>query len=281
MKPVSGGVAMMSTRSVELPRTHAASERGFLGVSALLFLVSTAATVAWCISMSRMGETPMPGGWTLSMAWVPMCGQTWLGTAASFLGMWIVMMVAMMLPSLVPMLRGYRHSVRATGAVRLDVLTTLVGLGYFAVWAAFGVVVFAFGAALVVLEMRWPMLARAVPALTGIVVLGAGVLQFSAWKTHRLACCREVAGANCALSIDVGAAWRHGVRLGLHCSGACAGLTAILLAAGVMDLRVMAVVAAAITVERLAPGGQAVSRVIGAIAAVAGVFLTVQAATLG
>ena len=83
------------------------------------------------------------------------------------------------------------------------------------------------------------------------------------------------------MPIDVRAAWRHGVRLGLHCSGACAGLTAILLATGVMDLRVMAVVAAAITVESLTPGGQAVSRVIGANATVAGVFLTVQAATLG
>ncbi|KMW48490.1 DUF2182 domain-containing protein [Ralstonia insidiosa] len=272
---------MMSTRSVELPRTQAVSERGFLGVSALLFVASTVATVAWCTSMAGVGQMPMPGGWTVSMMWMPMCGQTWLGTAASFLGMWVVMMVAMMLPSLVPMLRGYRHSVRATGAVRLDVLTTLVGLGYFAVWAAFGVVVFAFGAALLALEMRWPMLARAIPALTGIVVLGAGVLQFSAWKAHRLACCREAAGSNRALPIDVRAAWRHGVRLGLRCSGACAGLTAILLATGVMDLRVMAVVAAAITVERLAPGGKAVSRVIGAIATVAGVFLTVQAATLG
>jgi predicted metal-binding membrane protein len=137
---------MMSTRSVELPRTQAVSERGFLGVSALLFVASTVATVAWCTSMAGVGQMPMPGGWTVSMMWMPMCGQTWLGTAASFLGMWVVMMVAMMLPSLVPMLRGYRHSVRATGAVRLDVLTTLVGLGYFAVWAAFGVVVFAFGA---------------------------------------------------------------------------------------------------------------------------------------
>jgi hypothetical protein len=41
---------------------------------------------------------PMPGGWTMSMAWMRMPGQTWPGAAASFLGMWVVMMVAMMLP---------------------------------------------------------------------------------------------------------------------------------------------------------------------------------------
>src|SRR5262249_5161759 len=63
-----------------------------------------AVTVAWCGSMSAMGEMPMPGGWTMSMAWMPACGQTWPGAAASFIGMWAVMMVAMMLPSLVPIL---------------------------------------------------------------------------------------------------------------------------------------------------------------------------------
>ena len=45
----------------------------------------------------------MPGGWTMAMAmaWTRMPGQTWPGAAASFLGMWVVMMVAMMLPSVV------------------------------------------------------------------------------------------------------------------------------------------------------------------------------------
>jgi len=42
----------------------------------------------------------MPGGWMMSMAWMRLPGQSWPGAAASFLGMWIVMMVAMMLPSL-------------------------------------------------------------------------------------------------------------------------------------------------------------------------------------
>ena len=50
----------------------------------------------------------MPGGWTMSMVWMRMPGQPGSGAAASFLGMWVVMMVAMMLPSLFPMLRHYR-----------------------------------------------------------------------------------------------------------------------------------------------------------------------------
>ena len=53
-------------------------------------------------------------------------------------------------------------------------------------------------------------------------------------------------------------------RLGLHCGLSCANLTAILLVIGVMDLRAMAVVTAAITAERLAPTGEPAARVIGA-----------------
>src|SRR6266478_2366089 len=79
-----------------------ASQQAFFGVSALLFAASAAVTIVWCASMSVMGEMPMPGDWTMSMTWMRMPGQTWLGAAASFLGMWVVMMVAMMLPSLVP-----------------------------------------------------------------------------------------------------------------------------------------------------------------------------------
>jgi hypothetical protein len=55
-----------------------ASQQAFFGVSALLFAASAAVTIVWCASMSAMGEMPMPGGWTMSMAWMRMPGQTWL-----------------------------------------------------------------------------------------------------------------------------------------------------------------------------------------------------------
>src|SRR5436190_22094220 len=118
------------------------SQRAFLGVSALLFVVSAALTSAWSASMSAMGTMPMPGGWTMSMAWMRMPGQTWPGAAASFVGMWVVMMVAMMLPSLVPMLWRYRQAVGRTGETRLGRLTALVGVGYFVVWTVFGMAAF-------------------------------------------------------------------------------------------------------------------------------------------
>lgn len=258
-----------------------ASQRAFFGASALLFGASAAVTIAWCGSMSAMGGMPMPGGWTMSMAWMRMPGQTWPGAAVSFLGMWVVMMVAMMLPSLAPMLWRYRQAVGRTGETRLGRLIALVGLGYFSVWIVFGMAAFPLGIALAAVEMQHPPLARAVPIMAGVVVLIAGALQFTAWKARQLACCREAPGRGRTLPADSATAWRHGLRLGLHCSYSCAGLTAILLVIGVMDLRVMAVVTAAITVERLAPAGERAARAIGAVVVGTGLLMIARAAGLG
>lgn len=267
----------------EIPRrvgTEQTSERSFFGVSALLFGVSAAVTIVWCGSMSAMGEMPMPGGWTMSMAWMRMPGQTWPGIAASFLAMWMVMMIAMMLPSLVPMLWRYRQVVGRTSETRLGRLTALVGLGYFVVWTVFGMAAFPLGVSLAAVEMQRPALARAVPIAVGVVVVIAGALQFTAWKAHQLACCREAPRRGRILPANGGTAWRHGLRLGLHCSECCFGLMAILLVVGVMDLRTMAVVTAAITVERVAPSGEHIARAIGVVVVGAGLLLIARAAGL-
>ena len=249
--------------SVELSHEQAVSERGFLTGSALLFIASTTATVAWCNAMPALTEMPM--------AWMPMCGQTWWGFAASFIGMWTVMMVAMMLPSLLPMLQQYRVALHLAGKQNVDALTALAGVGYFAVWALIGVMVLALGAALAQLEMTWPVLARGAPVASGSVVLAAGALQFSAWKARQLARCRAVPAPGRA-------AWRFGLRLGMRCAASCAGLTAILLVTGVMDLRAMAAVSAAITLERLAPAGQRMARCVGAVAIGTALLLMLRAA---
>jgi predicted metal-binding membrane protein len=83
------------------------------------------------------------------------------------------------------------------------------------------------------------------------------------------------------LPADVGTAWRHGLRLGLHCGYCCAGLMAILLVEGVMDLRAMTLVATAIAAERLAPAGERVARAIGLVVVGAGFFLIARGAGLG
>src|SRR5262245_40621738 len=78
------------------------AEYAFVGLAVLLFVGSATLTTLWCASMRSMGGMPMPGGWTMSMAWMRLPDQSWSGAASSFVGMWVVMMVAMMLPSVAP-----------------------------------------------------------------------------------------------------------------------------------------------------------------------------------
>ena len=257
------------------------SQQALFGTSALLFAGSAALTATLCASMSDMGSMPMPGGWTMSMAWIPVPGQASLRAAESFVGMWAVMMVSMMLPSLVPTLWRYLQTTGDSGKTRLSWLTALVGAGYFAVWSVFGIVVFPFGAALAEIEMKQPTLARVVPMAVGVVVVIAGTLQFSAWKAHHLAYCREPFVHEDRLPANASTAWRQGLRLGFHCTSGCAGFTAILLVLGVMDLWVMALVTAAITAERLAPNGDRVARAVGIVVVGVGLLLVARAAGLG
>jgi predicted metal-binding membrane protein len=270
---ISRGIGACAA-SEEAPR------RVFLAISGLLFAVSAMVTVHLCNSMSTLGEMRMPGGWTMSMAWMRMPGQTWIGAAASFLAMWVVMMVAMMLPSLAPMLGRYRRAVRSTCESSLAPLTVLAGLGYFFVWTLFGLAVFPLGVALATAEMEHSDLARAVPVAIGVAILIAGAVQLTSWKAHCLACCREMPARGSTLPTDAGTAWRQGVRFGFHCGLSCANLTAILLVVGVMDLRAMAFVTAAITAERLAPAGKSVARAVGIIVSGAGAVSIAQAAGL-
>jgi len=230
--------------------------------------------------MPATGGMPMPGGWTMSMTWMRMPEQTWTSAAASFVGMWVVMMVAMMFPSLVPMLCRYREGLGRTSETRLGALTTVVAFGYFFVWTVFGMIAFAVGVSVAEITMQQPALARTIPIAAGVVVVIVGTLQFSAWKMHRLACCRTEP-ENCGLlARDAGTALRYGLRIGLDCSYCCGGFMAILLVMGIMNLGVMFVVTAMITIERLAPAYERVARMIGAVVVAVGLFLIVRAGML-
>jgi len=245
----------------------------FVGISSLLFAISVALTITSCASMPAMRGMPMPGGWTMSMMWMRMPGQTWVEAAASFLAMWLVMMAAMMLPSHVPVLWRYRQALRSRGESRAGRLTLVAGIGYFFVWALFGLVAFPIGAVLAKVEMERAILARAVPVTVGTLILIAGALQFTRWKAHHLARCRN-------MPADGRTAWRQGMQFGFHCGVSCANLTAILLAVGVMDLGAMTLVSAAITAERLTPSGERVAQAIGAVAIVSGLLLITRVIAL-
>jgi predicted metal-binding membrane protein len=214
------------------------------------------------------------------MAWMRMPGQTWSGAAASFLGMWMVMMVAMMLPTLVPTLRRYAEAVALTDGSSVGRAVAVAGAGYFSMWAAAGLALFPAGAALATIEMAQPAVARAVPMAIAAVLLVAGARQFSAGKARALACCSAMPGPHGASTAGARAAWRHGLRMGVQCIRCCGNLMAVLVVVGVMDLATMAIVAAAITAERVVPAGDRVARVIGGVLVTAGVVAMARALVL-
>ena len=267
--------------SARRPIPGRASTLAFIGVLVPLFGASLAATISWCASMSAMEGMPMPGGWTMSMAWMRAPDQSWLDALLSFVAMWSVMMLAMMLPSLAPVLWRHRRALADAGAARPGWQTTFVAAGYFTVWFALGAMLYPPGVALAAMAMREPDVARAVPAMAGMVVLAAGLLQLGRWKGRQLACSAHTMALGRALQPDARAAWRAGLRLGIHCSCCCAPLMAVLLVAGIMDVRAMAAVTVAVTLERTVPAGGRVARATGAVVVLAGVVLVARAAGIG
>jgi predicted metal-binding membrane protein len=236
-------------------------DRALFAASTLAFLASAAATVWLCMSMR--GGMPMPGGWTMSMAWMRMPGQSWPAAALMFTMMWAAMMIAMMLPALVPALAAFGRF-RVAGAA-----------AYFLVWIAIGAIVYPLGILWSMALMRSASLSRMVPVATAAAIVLAGVVQLTRWKSRQLACC-TVIPSRAAGEESGPAAFAAGIRLAFRCAMCCAGFMTILLVAGVMDLRVMGVVTAAITIERLAPDPPRVARALGILVIATGVVLIVS-----
>lgn len=248
----------------------------FFGTSGLLFAAATVATIISCASMATMGAVPMAGSWLLSGIWLPLCGQSWLETAACFIGMWFVMMVAMMLPSLAPVLWCYRLAALEAGACRPGWLAALAGTGYFIVWTGFGLLVFLVGAALAQIALQLSSLARLGPTVGGFVILIAGLSQFSRCKTRLLADCREASGAFPAHPSAM-TALGGGAALGLRCGLSCIAPMTVLIAGGLMDLLLMLCVTLSVTAERLMPPEMRIAQATGVMTGAAGLLLLAQA----
>lgn len=213
----------------------------------------------------------------MSMAWMKMPGQTWAAASSEFFKLWIVMMVAMMLPSLVPMLLHYRRAIRAQTDISAGPLTTATAVGYFFVWAVIGAVIYPVGVFLSTAEMRSPTLQRFVPAAIGLVLLLAGALQLTPWKLRRLTRCRNAMLCDQGRSSTL-TAWRHGLHLGVDCSLCCIGFMIALTVTDLMSLTYMAAAALAITAERFALKPQRMARMVGTVMVVAGGLAVVFAA---
>jgi predicted metal-binding membrane protein len=263
-------VSANASQPAPVSQTFAAAGPAFYVSATLAFLASVAFTIYLCGSMS--GGMPMPGGWTMSMAWMRMPGRSWLGSEVSSITMWVAMMMAMMLPSLVPMLLGYRRSINPPGTALCSRMTMLVSAGYFFMWALIGLVVYPLGVVMTDAAMRWPALARGVPVATGIVLVLAGWLQLTAWKARQLERCRSAPACNQKVSPDAWSACQHGLYLGMRCILCCISLMLVLFVSGVLDLSAMAVVTGAITLERMAPWPRRVARITGVSILAVGMF---------
>ena len=253
-----------------LPR--AARESWFYLGAILVFAVSAIATVWFCQSMS--GGMEMPGGWTMSMMWMPMPGQSWLGAAAMFLIMWLAMMVAMMLPSALPTILIFRRLLHFRREPHPALATGVMASAYFLVWLGFGLLAFGLGVMAGWGTMRWPAVSRAVPAVSGALLIVCGLFQFTRWKLTCLGHCRDPIGFVAAHSQPgIRGGWNLGLHHGLFCAACCWGLMVIQLVLGVMSLTVMAVIAVVIALEKLVPRAKPIVWATGAAAIVAGLIL--------
>jgi predicted metal-binding membrane protein len=220
--------------------------------------MSIAATVYFCRTMCC--EKEMIGGWTMSMMWTRMPGQSWLGSAVSFLLMWLAMMVAMMLPSAVPMFLRARH----TTASFLSIMA-----GYFGVWLAVGVGVYLMGVLFAAMAMHSERFSRFVPLLSAAALIGAGLFQFSRWKVKGLNECRSRFG--CAGGCPERAAgFALGCKQGATCCLCCTGPMVLMIVLGMMNPLVMIGVALVVAAEKLLPRPETIARLVGISAIIAG-----------
>ena len=142
--------------------------------------------------------------------------------------------------------------------------------GYFAIWLAAGVGIYALGVAFAAAAMRSELFSRAAPLLSGAVLIAAGAFQFTRRKMTHLLRCRSPFG--CAASCPQReTSFRLGCKQGASCCVCCAAPMTIQLVLGIMNPLVMVVVAIFIAAEKLLPQPPLVARVVGVSAIIAGV----------
>jgi len=233
-----------------------AAARARLGLVGALF---TLAAVGWVWTAHEMRGMDA-GPWT------------GLGSVAWFLGVWLVMMAAMMLPSVAPTVSLYTRITR----VRSPLSPWLFTAGYLLTWAAPGLAAYALGLAATSITGDTFTWHRAGHTLAAVTLLVAAAYELTPFKDVCLSKCRSPLGALLGSWRDgLSGAVRMGARNGAWCVGCCWALMASLFALGVMSVFWMAVVAGIIAVEKTLPWRQGVTYATAALLAGIGVLLLV------
>ncbi len=231
------------------------SEYRRLVAAPILISLLVLTAIAWIITVWNARA----GGVLMSFA---MTGHLSLASGVLFLSLWVVMMAAMMVPSVWPTVLTYAAVMRKPDARSGSV--PLFVTGYFVTWEMFGVAAYFLYVGVGALLASHADWSERLPLLVGAVVLLAGVYQFTGLKRKCLAHCQSPVEHLAAhwRNGGPGAVWMGGGH-GVYCLGCCSGLMLALVALGAMDLRWMATVSALIALEKLGPRYRAVPAGIG------------------
>jgi predicted metal-binding membrane protein len=226
------------------------------------------AAAAWIFTSYQAASMGMGGMGGLQMM-----------SAGLFLLIWLVMMVAMMFPSVTPMVLAHAAIVRRRGEGSVPTVGFVAG--YLLVWTAAGLIPLAFLQALN--QMLIPLSTATLVRVGGAVILLAGVYQFTPLKSACLRSCRSPMGF--IMTHDFGggtpAAVRAGLSHGLYCLGCCWALMAVLAVVGLMNLAWMAVIAAVFFLEKNWRHGVALTRIVGTACVIGGAAVMIWPNLLG
>ena len=209
-----------------------------------------------------------------------MGGMAMVG-AGLFLVIWLVMMIAMMFPSVAPMVLAHASIARSRGEGSLPLSTVAFVAGYLVVWTCAGLVPLT--VIQVLNQSTFSLSPSMLVRLGGLVILIAGVYQFTPLKNTCLRSCRSPMGF--IMTHDFGggapAAARAGLSHGLYCLGCCWALMTVLAVVGLMNLAWMAVIAVVFFLEKNWRYGVPLSRIVGAACVAGGLLVIASPGVLG
>ncbi len=196
---------------------------------------------------------------------------------AAFVGGWTAMTVAMMLPTALPLITLFRVAV-SRRPERAGLVLRLIG-GYLGVWALFGVLLYLADAGIHRAVAGVPLLAAGTGYLLPVVLLAAGVYQFTPLKDRCLQECRSpltfIAGHWTGVA-PAREALRLGARHGVFCLGCCWTLMLVMFALGVAHLPGMLVLGAVMAAEKSMPWGRRLVAPVGVVLVLSAVALAAQ-----
>ncbi|MHB8466895.1 MAG: DUF2182 domain-containing protein [Acidimicrobiales bacterium] len=247
---------------------------GVITAAAWIYLAVDARRMSLGMSDRSMGDAMRP------MAHARM----WTGTEFGLmLVMWIVMMIAMMVPTAGPMTLVYGAVARKAAKQANPVAPTFVFVaGYLTIWSLFSVAATIAQRSLDHFALLSPTMVSASPGLGGALLIGAGIYELTRYKQACLARCRAPAQfISQHWRGGLGGAFRMGFELGVYCLGCCWMLMALLFVGGVMNLLWVAAIAVFVLLEKTMPFAEMGGRVVGMAMVLVGVLSVAGVVVLG